>query len=69
MSTKTTELYINQNGRIVCAAHGGYYLQTELERRPDADVVDTPLDNWLRLDDEDVDLENLGCEDCRGDFR
>lgn len=65
MKTKTKALFINQNGRVVCAEHGGAYLASFLERRPNADVIDTPLDNWVRLTAADLrEFPHIGCEDC-----
>lgn len=65
MTTKTEALYINQNGRVVCRAHGGSYLDSYLKAHPDATMFDTPLDNWLLLDDEErAEFPNISCEDC-----
>lgn len=54
-------LFINQNGMVTCARHGGAYLQTYLKHHPGAQVVDTPLDNWERIS-EDVAETLRGCE-------
>ena len=63
MTTKA--LYINENGRTVCRAHGGSYLDSRLESNPNAVMIDTPLDNWLRLDAEDrAEFPDIDCEDC-----
>lgn len=63
MAAKT--LYINQNGRVVCLKHGGGYLNSAIENRPNAMNIDTPLDNWERLDDEVLaEVPDVDCEDC-----
>ena len=63
MTTKA--LYINENGRTVCRAHGGSYLDSHLESNPDAVIIDTPLDNWPLLDAEELaEFPHIDCEDC-----
>ena len=70
MPTLTTNLFVNQNGRVACPLPrcGGSYLHSAVnasggQRRI---FIDTPLDNWMRI----VDAEDLaiiressgGCE-------
>lgn len=43
------QLFMQQNGRIVCPAHGGSYLQSALEDDPRAFDITTPLDHWERI--------------------
>ena len=49
-------LFINQNGRIACSKHGGFYLERLVEndervnRMPNE--YTTPLDHWLRIPEE-----------------
>lgn len=43
--------YINQNGRIACTQHGGYYLRSAT-RDETPQAVGTPLDGWTRFSDE-----------------
>ena len=62
-----TTLYINQNGLVTCAAHGGGYLQMRAKARPRARVIDTPLDNWERLTRAEVEEFNVDCETNRYD--
>jgi hypothetical protein len=57
-------LFINSNGRVVCVKHGGGYLESALSRRPNAMVIDTPLDNWERLLLGEVREFGVSCEEC-----
>lgn len=50
MTTKTTTLYINNNGRITCIDHGGSYLSSEYRHAPERRAYQTPLDTWERID-------------------
>jgi hypothetical protein len=52
MSTKTASLYTNDNGMTCCIEHGGSYLRSEYEHKPERSVYRTPLDTWERIDDE-----------------
>lgn len=47
--TAVEYLYVNVGGMVACPAHGGGYLKQELERRPDARRITTPLDSWTRV--------------------
>lgn len=69
-TNRPTYLYVNQNGRIVCArrAHAGTYLADAIARRPRAEIIDTPLDNWVRVTPADLgDWPGLGCEHCKAE--
>ena len=65
MTTKTVTLYINQGGMVSCRRHGGGYLDSYLEAHPNAQVIDTPLDNWVRLTAADVAEFDADCETAR----
>ncbi|MCA1781851.1 MAG: hypothetical protein ABR616_10895 [Dermatophilaceae bacterium] len=65
MTTKLAYLYVNQNGRIVCAKHGGGYLRSHVEHRPNDAVFTTPLDAWTRVTPDEADEFDAHCEDCR----
>jgi len=64
MTTKTAALFINQNGRVACPKHGGMYLEVHVERHPASVVIDTPLDNWVRLEAPEIAEFKVSCEDC-----
>jgi hypothetical protein len=67
---QVSDLFVNQNGRVVCLEHGGGYLRTYMNAHPDATSVDTPLDSWERLLMRDVEDHDASCEDCpRGGAR
>jgi hypothetical protein len=64
--------YFGDNGgQIVCADHAGAYLRSELERRPKARRISTPLGVWERLDSLEVAMfmAEFGycCETCGRD--
>lgn len=68
---RSTSLYVNNNGRIVCIAHAGSYLSSAYGAAPERDEYLTPLDHWLRIDDQYIAIatEVVGtyhpkCEDC-----
>ena len=71
MITKTSSLYIANNGRISCIAHAGSYLSSAYAASPERASYVTPLDAWERMDTdyivEWVDLMGSAptCEDCR----
>lgn len=54
-------LWVSHGGRVTCAEHGGMYLTAELEQRPDASEIITPLDHWLLIDAAEL---PVGCETC-----
>jgi hypothetical protein len=56
-------LYISNGGRVVCKEHGGGYLRSYLNNKPDAKRIETPLDTWLRIPSS-VDTTNVTCEEC-----
>lgn len=56
-------LYINQGGRCVCKDHGGMSLKAEAEADPNANMIDTPRDNWLAFRFKAENL-HLSCEEC-----
>lgn len=56
------QLFMQQNGRIVCPAHGGSYLQSALEADPLAFDIQTPLDHWERIT---FPAPSISCEDCK----
>lgn len=63
----STSLYISNGGRVSCAKHGGNYLSSHLVNHPNALVIDTPLDNWIKADTDDLAMladAGLGCEGC-----
>lgn len=55
-----TALYISDNGRIVCAGHGGAYLAAALMGDPRSRLHFTPLGSWVRVDEPTL----YGCEEC-----
>ena len=64
------KLYMNDNGMINCQEHIGSYASAELERRPNAKRIRTPLDTWTLLSESDMDqlAQMVGrfcdCETC-----
>lgn len=60
MTTTVPALYINDNGRTVCAEHAGSYLTAAITTNPTAPIHFTPLGSWLRT----TDPSPHGCEDC-----
>lgn len=58
--TQPRELWINQNGRVVCISHGGTYLQYAEAGGCLESNIFTPLDRWMRTKESDCIL----CEDC-----
>ena len=52
-------IYINENGRAVCADHIGHYARTFLQKRPNVTIFQTATDHWVRVDDDEI-----GCENC-----
>jgi hypothetical protein len=67
-TTATSEpLFIDDGGRTLCPAHLGVYAASELRRRPNARMLQTPLGTWVRVDRADVDPDEwavVSCESC-----
>lgn len=62
-------LFIHDGGEIACSDHFGAYATAQLQRTPNARLLQTPLGTWERLSDADVDqLAEMGvtahCETC-----
>jgi len=43
------QLWIHDDGRVLCREHLGHYATAELDRRPSARQLETPLGTWQRL--------------------
>lgn len=54
-------LWVNQNGRVVCIAHGGRYLHYAVAGGNLGPNIYTPLDHLV----ETVESEDTLCEECR----
>lgn len=71
----TTMLWIHDDGRLACPEHVGRYARANLERRPGARLIQTPLGTWERLSLADVAqlVEMTGqeqaCEICEARIR
>lgn len=71
MATKTTSLYVNDNGEISCIGHGGSYLRSAYDAAPERNAYRTPLGTWERIDTayivEWTDMMGSApkCETCR----
>lgn len=57
-----SDRWMDQNGFIACAEHGGHYLAAAVAANPDATRLETPRSDWLRLPNEMC--ADLGCEIC-----
>lgn len=67
---RTPALWLADDGHLACELHLGHYAQTELQQRPNARHLVTPLDSWHRMEPYDIEeLERLGaaieCVTCR----
>jgi len=51
---QTGSLYVNDNGMICCVEHGGSYLASAYQRKPEQCCYGTPLDSWEKVDGEYV---------------
>ena len=72
LPTGLTGIFVSNTGRMTCKDHGGMYLRGELNARPKANYIVTPLDAWQRLSEfeaaslrNDLDILEL-CDICRG---
>jgi len=64
-----TTMFIHDNGEIACPEHFGSYAAAELDHKPRARLLHTPLGTWERLSAADIDrLAEMGvaaaCETC-----
>ena len=50
MQTKTSSLYVNDNGEISCLDHAGSYLSSEYRHAPERRKYRTPLGTWEQID-------------------
>jgi len=70
-------LWISQQGVMACGerGHGGGYLNSSVQAMKERGkfewMIDTPLDNWMYVLQEDIDKfknrydDEFGCEQCR----
>ncbi len=64
------KLYMNDNGMLSCQEHIGSYASAELERKPNARHIRTPLDTWTLLSESDSEQlaqmvgRRCDCETC-----
>lgn len=58
--SQSRNLWITQNGRVVCLAHGGQELQFAVARNPRKQRIITPLDDLMRFEESD----EIQCEEC-----
>jgi len=64
-------MWIDDNGRILCAQHAGSYLRTAIDARPRARTHRTPIGTWDRMDAMFIEEweREIGappsCESCR----
>jgi hypothetical protein len=71
MSTTTDALtyWANiQSGALVCSAHAGAYLASAIKTKPNRKTADTPLGEWERLHEDEVNhyqtTFGYACETC-----
>lgn len=57
---QSRNLWITQNGRVVCLAHGGQELQFAVAQNLNKRRIITPLDHLMRFEESD----EIHCEDC-----
>jgi hypothetical protein len=57
-------LYIDANGRVTCASHGGTYLRWAISAQPNLRRYDTPLGDWIAVTKSDMKKYALTCETC-----
>jgi hypothetical protein len=60
----TTQLWVSDNGDIICADHAGTCLRVAIEADASAIQHSTPLDNWALYATNLIGGENLVCEIC-----
>ena len=72
MNTDKT-YFSDTNGQLLCNNHAGGYLRFELDQRPKAKRIKTPITTWTRIDSSKVDyyvtLFGYCCETCWSDSK
>lgn len=65
--TRTEVLFVNENGMTVCTEHAGRYLTAALKNGSTKQLIETPLDVWLRVEPNDPMWinEKVFCEVCK----
>jgi hypothetical protein len=60
--------YANTNGMIACPSHMGYAGKAAYEANSNADIIDTDLTTWVRIDAADLneirEFQPAICEHC-----
>lgn len=66
MTTITTDIYLDDNGRCTCADHAGEYLAASLKANPGAQFHRTPLGTWERFTADDIRIfgDDIECDEC-----
>jgi hypothetical protein len=66
MTTTSTAIYLNDNGRATCADHAGEYLRASIAADPTAQFHTTPLGTWERFTADDIRIfgEDINCDCC-----
>lgn len=65
--------FSDTNGQLLCNDHAGGYLRFELDQRPKAKRIKTPITTWTRMDSLEVAFffAEFGycCETCHSDSK
>lgn len=64
MSELSRSLWCSLGGEVECDRHFGGYALSELERRPKARRLLTPLGVWERLGAREIARHGYACETC-----
>lgn len=68
MTNAPTTYFVGTNGELTCSDHAGAYLRADLEARPNARKIVTPITTWERLSSLEVAalMADIGfcCETC-----
>lgn len=60
----TYNLWVSDNGDVICSNHAGAYLKSSIENKPNAIKHTTPLDTWRAYSTELLGGALLVCEVC-----
>lgn len=58
-------VYMDDNGRVVCAEHGGMYLAASIAKNPNKRMHNTPRGTWEAIPADEVAAEGWCCETCK----
>lgn len=61
-------VWIDDGGRVTCAAHAGHYLASAIANHPTntPTLVRTPLGTWEHIDLDTAAAYDVCCEGCEG---